>query len=65
MRSKLTVLNPESIELELTVSMTLREWKQLRAQLGQGYPAWQFGIVIGNLVDHADKHFVPPRPPEE
>jgi len=48
---------PDKIDATLTVTMTLAEWKQLRAQVAGNWPGWKFSEMITDLIRHAEKQF--------
>jgi hypothetical protein len=57
MTTKLKVENPDGIELTLTMTMTLGQWKELRGQLAGKWPAWDLGNAIREMIQKADTHF--------
>lgn len=54
------VLNPDAIEMELAVRMTLREWKLLQGQLPSSHPAYSLTASISKMVDQATTEFIAP-----
>lgn len=59
MKTSLKVQNPDSIEMTLTVTMTLGDWKTLQRQLATPWPAWKLGEAINNMVHKANANFTP------
>jgi len=60
MKSKFKAINPDEIEMELTISMSLKDWVELRGQVAkQGHPAWKLIMVITEMVAYANQHFYP------
>ena len=59
MDTKFKASNPNSIEMEMSIKMTLKDWKLLKVQLSQEYPSWAVGEQIINMVCDAEKHFYP------
>ncbi len=59
MEASFIVSDPDEITMEMTIKMPLRKWKQLRQTFVNKYPAWEFSTKIGEMIDHADKHFYP------
>lgn len=49
--------NPDKIEMTLTITMPLADWKDLRTQMSSAYPSWAFSSAISRLVNHAEEHF--------
>jgi hypothetical protein len=41
----------------MTVTMKLSEWKALKEQLPQKWPAWELSSCISKMVIEAAKHF--------
>lgn len=56
-RGNFSVINPDDIQCEMTVTMSLKEWKQIAASLGDAYPDWQLKGIITDLVMMAEKQF--------
>ena len=59
MNAIMTVKNPDSIEVELKMTMTLKHWKEIKTQLPDIWPACEFGSKIGDLIRQVDTHFYP------
>ncbi len=59
MKTALRVTNPDDIVMELTVSMSLKHWKELQQQLPAGWPAWELSRTINDMVGQANKQFYP------
>lgn len=61
--SRFKVENPDSIVMTLTMSMTVKEWTELRDQLSQNgsaaWPAWQVQAHITDLIAQARKIYWP------
>jgi len=52
------VVDPDKVELELTIKMTLGDWKKLKDQITSGgFPSWQLGNTISDMVMKANRHF--------
>lgn len=62
MRSSFFTTNPDKIELTLTLTMTLGEWKQLLQQTVDKWPSSDLKSLIQDMTSHADKHFFPKDP---
>lgn len=58
MKAVILISNPDSVELELNLTMTLHDWKRLRAQLVGDYPSWKMSSLISAMVIKAEKQFV-------
>lgn len=57
MRAKFQIERPADVEASMTLTMTIREWEQLRAQLSDAWPTWDLSRSINDLVRAATKHF--------
>lgn len=57
MRSSFKLDNVNDINATLSITLSLREWKQMRAQLGDAWPSWHLGRHISDLIAAAEKHF--------
>lgn len=57
MRGSFKLSDPDKITSTLTLTMTLKEWKELRTQLTAAWPAGELSRVIGALVAASEKHF--------
>ena len=59
MKTEFIVTNPDEIEMEMTIKMTLGQWKKLKNQLADKWPSLDFGSRIQDMIFHATKHFYP------
>lgn len=63
MKVTLQTENPKDIVFTLAISMTLGNWMKLRDQLrevnGTPSPSWDVSIRIRNLVEQAQKVYLP------
>jgi hypothetical protein len=57
MKAVFNVENPDDVEFTLTITMPLGEWKRLKDQLANSYPAWKLGHAISDMIRQADTHF--------
>jgi len=62
MTTHLRTTNPDSIEMTLEMTMTLREWKALKDEQPINEPTWHLRKAIGDMVTKATKHFYPETP---
>ena len=49
--------NLEDIEFELTISMTLKDWRCLSKQLPNEWPSFEISNQVTNMYLKANKHF--------
>ena len=54
---KYEATKPESIEFTLSITMTMGEWKKLKNQLADAYPAWELANTINQVIDKAENEF--------
>jgi hypothetical protein len=57
MKARFELKEPDKMEATLSVTMTLENWKELKEQLSDKYPAWQFGGFISDMVRQAEETF--------
>jgi len=59
MKTILKVVNPDKIEMELTITMPLSDWIDLDSQLSESWPSSELSHQITLMVIKAKKHFIP------
>lgn len=59
MNVKFKAEKPETIEMTLTVTMTLSAWIELKKLLPRDWPAYDFGRAIAEMVEMAEQTFRP------
>ena len=59
MDTKMTVTNPDYIEVKLEITMTLYNWKRLDDQLASAYPAWDLSKAIREMIAKSQSTFYP------
>lgn len=57
MQSTFKLLNPDDIQAQVTVTMSLGQWKELRGQIGDAWPGWKFASVISDVINKAEQSF--------
>lgn len=60
MISTFSIKNPDAVECEMRITLSLSDWKILKDQIGMsqsGFPAWALRDSISDLVAHATKQF--------
>lgn len=56
--AKFYVVDPDKMEFELTLKMSLGDWKKLKEQLNSSsFPSWQIGQSISEMVLKANREF--------
>lgn len=56
-RGACQLTHPDAVECSLTLTMTLAEWKRVRADLSVQYPSWAVAALITGLIEDAEKQF--------
>lgn len=52
MKARYMIEDPGNIEATLKITMTVKEWEQLRDQLESSYPSWKLsGMITAILTD--------------
>lgn len=57
MKLQFTALNPDDIEFELKISMSLSHWKKLRTDLLSTWPSDELSARIDDMVRQAQMVF--------
>lgn len=57
MKTDMRVVDPGKVEVALTVTMSLADWKRLRADLPAAYPGWKLAEAIGSAVRSVEQTF--------
>lgn len=57
MRTTFKIETPDDVTMTLKVSMTLRQWRELNAQLDSKHPSWKLSSAISEMVLQATKAF--------
>ncbi len=64
MRTKAKIIEPDAVEVEITIRMTLHGWRELRSQLSGAYPSWELSRQISDVVNAVSDTFTAADPPE-
>jgi len=67
LKTEFKVENPHNISLTLTLTLSLKEWVQLKGQLqpSHEWPARRLRDIIYDMTTQAEKHFAPAPVKEE
>lgn len=57
MKTAFKIERPDDVSMSLTVTMTLGQWRDLRAQLQSTYPSWRLSSAINEMVHEATTVF--------
>ena len=60
-KSVMKASEPDTINMTMQVTMTVKEWKELRKLMGDDGEYWStastFSRAVRDLIDHAQQHF--------
>lgn len=59
MKTVFRIERPDDVQMVLTVTMTLGEWRKLQEQLSSSYPSWRLSSAISEMVLEAKSAFYP------
>ena len=59
MKTYMKATNPDRIEFSLTITLELKEWKELQEQLSRDYPSWELSSKITSMIGLAISSFEP------
>lgn len=57
MKAAFQIQSPDEVQVSMTLTMSLKDWRRLREQLAAQYPAWYVGRAISELVGKATEAF--------
>lgn len=64
MKARYMLERPETIDATLKITMTVKEWEELRDQLNYAHPSWRLSSIITNLLADARRTIYPPEKEE-
>lgn len=53
MKARFSIEDPNEIECSLTITMSVRQWENLRNQLSREHPSWKLSAAINQVVTEA------------
>ena len=56
---KLEVINPDVIEMKLSITMRIKEWRLLKEQLSNKWPSYDLSGEISDIIRQAESTFYP------
>jgi hypothetical protein len=56
------IIRADAVETTLTITLTLRQWKELQEQLAKDWPAWELSTAITDIVLQMEQTFYAPLP---
>ena len=57
MKALIKIVDPDKVEMSLTLTMTLGAWEVLRNQVEGKWPGWQFKALVNDMIEKAQKQF--------
>lgn len=63
MKGTVEVLEPEEVEVTVTLTATLGEFKKLRDQMQERWPGWEVARIIQSATDRIEAKLRAPEPP--
>jgi len=55
MKARFMIEAPDKIEATMKITMTIKEWTELRDQLANQWPSWELSRNITDLITQARK----------
>lgn len=47
----------DDAQATLTVTMSIKQWRELSAKLPESWPHWEFGAKVNAMIRHAQQQF--------
>lgn len=60
MKARFMIENPDAIEATMKITMTVKEWTELRDQLGGRWPSSRLNSAITHVIIEARKTYYAP-----
>lgn len=60
MRARFLIEDPDEIEATMKITMTVKEWTELRDQLAEKWPSSRLSLVITSVLSEARKIYYAP-----
>jgi hypothetical protein len=57
MRSRFMIENPDEVVCTMKLTMTVKQWTELRDQLSNAHPSWKLTSEINSLISQARNVF--------
>lgn len=56
-KGRLEATDPDSIEFTLSLTMSLKQWRELQGQLSSSYPSWKLSAMITKMIALATERY--------
>lgn len=57
MITQMKIDEPSNVNVTMTITMTVADWRNLKAQLNNQYPGWKLSQAISDMVDAVNTKF--------
>jgi hypothetical protein len=57
--------NPEDIEFTVSITMSMKQWRDLQAQLPSKWPSIDLYNAIQHIINQAKRSYIPKETPHE
>lgn len=64
MKARLMIENPDEVEATIKLTMSLKQWDELRSQLDNKFPSLRLSMVITDLLSQGRRVFYAADPEE-
>lgn len=65
MRTKFEFNKPDDLVATVSVTMSVKEFRELRKQLKNEWPSWKLGDAIGDVIRQAETVFYATEEPKD
>lgn len=62
MQFKMKCVNPEDLEYTMTITMKVKEWRELQAHMEDHWPGYDFKLAIDDILTQANLTYFPKDP---
>lgn len=59
MKTTMRVERPDEIEASITITMKVKDWRELQRQLAKDWPSWRLSSQITDLVLQVQRVYSP------
>jgi hypothetical protein len=56
-RATYQLMAVDDVPATLTVTMTVKQWREIADRLPETWPHWEFGAKVREMIRHADQQF--------
>jgi hypothetical protein len=59
-KARFMIENPDDIQATMKITMSIKEWTELRDQLDSTWPSWRLSSAITHVISEARKVYYAP-----